>query len=313
MISDTEESKKAVILVVDDTPTNIKILVEALRSDYDVMVATRGEQALELAAGELQPDLILLDMMMPGMDGHEVCRRLKSNDRTRDIPVIFITAETSPEIEEKSFELGGVDYVIKPFSLPIVKARVRTHVTLKHRTDMLSRLALLDGLTGIPNRRRFDEIFEMEWQRCLRKQMPLSIIMADVDHFKLYNDTYGHGAGDKCLAGIGKIMREIVSRPGDLAARYGGEEFSILLPFTRHDGGLQVAENLRKKVAGTQVDSTSGATSRRITMSIGVATVVPRTDLQPTDLLKAGDEMLYQAKREGRNRVCGRNLDMSGQ
>jgi len=309
MINESEETGKAVILVVDDTPANIKILVEALRSDYDVMVATRGEQALELAAGEMQPDLILLDMMMPEMDGHEVCRRLKSNDRTRDIPVIFITAESSPQSEEKSFELGAVDYVIKPFSLPIVRARVRTHVTLKHRTDMLARLALLDGLTGIPNRRRFDELLEMEWQRCLQKQMPISIIMADVDHFKLYNDTYGHGAGDKCLAGIGKILREVASRPGDLAARYGGEEFSMLLPFTPHDGALQVAENLRKKVSGTQVDSTSGATSRRVTVSVGVATVVPRPDMDPADLLKAGDEMLYQAKGDGRNRVCGRNMN----
>ncbi len=307
----THTPEKPLILVVDDTPANIHILVEALREDYDVMVATRGPQAIELAGGEPQPDLILLDMMMPGMDGHEVCRQLKSDDKTRDLPVIFITADTSAASEQLSFELGAVDYVTKPFSLPVVKARVRTHVILKQRTDMLERLAKLDGLTEITNRRRFDEILEMEWQRCARKQVPLSAIMADVDHFKLFNDTYGHGAGDKCLRGLGRLLEGVAARPGDLAARYGGEEFAMLLPFTPYDGAEFVAEKLRKEAAGWRVDSSPGSTMRRITISAGFATIIPKSDGDPSVLIRAADEMLYKAKREGRNRTFGKQIEDS--
>ncbi len=300
--------QKPAIMVVDDTPANIRILVEALREEYDVIVATRGEQALELAAIEPQPDLILLDMMMPEMDGHEVCRRLKEDDSTRDIPIIFVTADDSSITEQKSFELGAVDYVTKPFSLPVVRARVRTHVTLKQKTDMLERLAQLDGLTGIANRRRFDEILNLEWQRCGQKQMPLSVIIADVDHFKLFNDTYGHGAGDKCLRDIGYVLGKVASRPGDLAARYGGEEFALLLPLTPADGAALVAEKLRDAVANFPITSGSEMTSRRVTVSVGVSTVIPSENKNRADLVKAADMMLYQAKHEGRNRVCSQDL-----
>ncbi len=308
-MNDPNPREKPLILVVDDTPANIHILVEALREDYDVMVATRGAQALELARSEPQPDLILLDMMMPGMNGHEVCRQLKDNDETRDIPVIFVTADNSLDSEQLSFELGAVDYVTKPFSLPVVRARVRTHVTLKHRTDLLERLAKLDGLTEIANRRRFDELLEMEWQRCARKQVPLSAIIADVDHFKNYNDTYGHGAGDKCLRGLGRLLESVAVRPGDLAARYGGEEFAVLLPFTPHDGAAHVAEKLRELVEEWCVDSGASAIPRRITISAGFATIIPKADGDPSVLIKAADEMLYKAKREGRNLVFGKELD----
>lgn len=303
-----QKNEKPVILVVDDTPANIHILVEALREEYDVMVAIRGARALELARAETQPDLILLDMMMPGMDGHEVCRQLKYDDRTRNIPIIFVTADTSPASEQLSFELGAVDYVTKPFSLPVVKARVRTHVTLKQRTDMLERLAKLDGLTGIANRRRFDELLQMEWQRCARKQMPLSALIADVDHFKLYNDTYGHGAGDKCLRGFGRLLEAMATRPGDLAARYGGEEFAVLLPFTPYEGAAYVAENLRKQTAEWCVDSSPENTSRRITISVGFATVIPHSSGDPANLLRVADEMLYEAKHAGRN--CTRGIQI---
>jgi diguanylate cyclase (GGDEF)-like protein len=301
-------SDKPVVMVVDDAPANIHILVEGLRDEYEMMVATRGAQALELAVREPQPDLILLDMVMPEMDGHEVCRRLKDDDRTRNIPVIFVTAETSVAMEQQSFELGAVDYVIKPFSLPIVRARVRTHVTLKHRTDMLERLAQLDGLTGIANRRRFDEALETEWSRCARHAMPLSLIIADVDHFKHFNDTYGHGAGDKCLRSIASILQENAARPGDLAARYGGEEFVLLLPFTVHQGAIKVAERLRAQVADSHTMATQSNARRRVTISAGCATTVPGNDKDPASLLRAADEMLYKAKHEGRNRVCGVEL-----
>jgi diguanylate cyclase (GGDEF)-like protein len=297
-------SVRPIILVVDDAPANIHILVEGLRDEYEIMVATRGLQALELANRDPQPDLILLDMVMPEMDGHEVCRQLKNNDKTRNIPVIFVTAETSWETEQQSFELGAVDYVTKPFSLPVVRARVRTHVTLKHRTDLLERLAQMDGLTGIANRRRFDEALQAEWARCAHHNLPLSLVLADVDHFKRFNDTFGHGAGDKCLRGVAAIIQENAARPGDLAARYGGEEFVLLLPLTDHKGAVQVAERLRAQVAAWDSGLAPDNTRRRITISAGCATVLPRAAADPFSLVRTADEMLYKAKNSGRNQVC---------
>jgi diguanylate cyclase (GGDEF)-like protein len=296
-------------MVVDDTPANIKILVEALREDYDVMVATRGAQALELAHTDPKPDLILLDMMMPEMDGHDVCRALKDDPETQSIPIIFVTADSTPENEEKSFDLGAVDYVTKPYSLPVVRARVRTHILLKHRTDALERLAQMDGLTGIANRRRFDDLLRSEWERCSRQELPISVIMADVDHFKLYNDTYGHGAGDHCLRQMGIIMRTIAGRPGDLAARYGGEEFAILLANTPFEGAGLLAEKFRAAVEEHRISSRSSNTSHSVTVSVGYATATPRPGMDAEHLLQQADEMLYKAKSAGRNTVRGVNLD----
>lgn len=298
---------KPVVLIVDDSPANIHILAESLQEEYDVLVATRGLQALEIAFRDPQPDVILLDMVMPEMNGHEVCRALKEDDRTRNIPVIFVTADVSWETEQQSFELGAVDYVTKPFSIPVVRARVRTHVTLKLRTDILEHLAQIDGLTGIANRRSFDKAFASEWQRCARQDAPLSLILADVDHFKAYNDTYGHGAGDKCLRGIARIMEEHAARTGDLAARFGGEEFALLLPFTSHEGAMQVAERLRARIAEWVIDSGT-ETARRVTISTGCATMHPTTGTDENVLSRAADDLLYKAKNEGRNRVCGEEV-----
>lgn len=296
---------KPVVLVVDDAPANIHMLVEALRDEYDIKVAVRGTQALELAERHPQPDIILLDIQMPEMDGLEVCRRLKNQDSTRHIPVIFVTAESSWTVEHTSFEVGGVDYVTKPFSIPVVRARVRTHVTLKRHSDMLERLAQLDGLTGIANRRRFDEALLTEWMRCSQHQMPLSLIMLDVDHFKKFNDTYGHGAGDHCLRGIAGILESNAGRPGDLAARYGGEEFVMLLPMTNQEGARQVAERIREQTSRWHIEAGHDSTRKRVTISAGCATTYPKAGVDPVVLIKAADELLYQAKNNGRNQVAG--------
>ena len=191
--------KKQTVLIVDDAPANIKILGEVFKGSYKVRIATTGPKGLDIAMSPNPPDLILLDIVMPDMDGYEVCRRLKASKRTQNIPVIFITGKSEEADETMGLELGAVDYITKPFSLPIVKARVKTHMELKRHRDILENLSALDGLTGIPNRRRFDEFFEREWLRALREPALLSMIIIDIDFFKAFNDNYGHQAGDEVL------------------------------------------------------------------------------------------------------------------
>lgn len=198
------ETFREKILIDDDDPTSIITLGEVLKDKYDIFVATNGEEALKRAKNELT-DLILLDIMMPGMDGYEVCRRLKEDKVTEKIPVIFITSKNSEEDEAVGLELGAVDYFTKPFRIPIIKARIKNHLELKRKSDILASLSFTDGLTGVANRRRFDEAVEYEWKRAQRSSQPLSLILIDIDDFKLYNDNYGHLAGDECL-GVTKSL-----------------------------------------------------------------------------------------------------------
>lgn len=190
---------KPMILIVDDTPANIQVLAENLIKDYRIKVATSGKAALEMLVNAPLPDLILLDVMMPEMDGYAVCRHLKAHPPTSSIPVIFVTALNASSDEERGLNLGALDYITKPFYLPVVKARIRNHIRLKQTADLLEAMAWIDGLTGIANRRRFDQALENEWKRALRNQWPLAAILVDVDFFKAYNDNHGHGAGDLCL------------------------------------------------------------------------------------------------------------------
>jgi diguanylate cyclase (GGDEF)-like protein len=291
------------ILIVDDMPANIRVLADTLKSDYRVRVATSGAKALEVAASSPPPDLILLDVMMPGMDGYEVCRRLRDDPRTSAIPVIFVTAKDEAEEEAHGLGLGAVDYITKPFHLPIVRARVRTHVTLKRKTDLLDSLASLDGLTHIPNRRRFDDSLRQEWARAAREGMLLAVAMLDVDYFKPYNDHYGHGLGDECLRRVAGALRARLQRPADLVARYGGEEFVLLLPDTDAAGALSLAESCRVAVSALRIPHAYSSAADHVTLSIGVAATQPPND-GPSRLLARADEALYRAKSEGRNRVC---------
>lgn len=294
------------ILIVDDTPTNIQVLAVALRADYRVKVATSGKAALAIANHpNSRPDLILLDVMMPEMDGYEVCRRLKQEPATKSIPVIFVTAKSDVTDEEHGLRLGAMDYIVKPFHLAIVRARVQNHINLKIKSDMLESLALVDGLTGIPNRRRFDEALEHEWRRAQRNGTPLSLIMADIDHFKAYNDNYGHGAGDQCLKAAAKALANALERPSDILARYGGEEFAAVLPDTNANGAHLLAERLRANVAALTLPHGFSSVEDHVTISVGYASLEPIPDQSPLELLQLADKRLYQAKEEGRNRVCG--------
>lgn len=301
----TESTEKPIVLIVDDVAANIQILAEALKSECRIRIANNGEDALRVAMRPPFPDLILLDVMMPGMDGYEVCRRLKDTAATQDIPVIFVTARDDAEDEEKGLQVGAVDYIAKPYRLPIVKARVRNHLQLKHKSDLLEKLAMIDGLTGIPNRRQFDQRMEAEWRRAVRDKHSLALVMGDVDHFKLYNDHYGHGAGDACLRAVARTMFNALSRPGDMVARYGGEEFVVLLPDTDLDGAHKVAERMRLAIQGLDIPHLH-AGMMVVTMSLGYAACQPGEDAvqSPSQLLDCVDDGLYKAKRSGRNQVA---------
>ena len=297
------------ILVVDDIPSNVHVLSRILKDDYDIYFATDGMKALDLVQARL-PDLVLLDIMMPGMDGYEVCQRIKTDPATRDIPVIFISAKSEVEDETYGLEVGAIDFITKPISPPIVKARVRNHLLLKRQADLLRALSFIDGLTGIANRRRFDEALLREWRRCARSHLPLSLVMLDVDHFKAYNDHYGHQAGDECLRAVAALLDEQMKRPGDLAARYGGEEFICLLPETDVDGATRVAERLRQAVAGHRLPHALSPVGGHVTISLGVSSAMPLGEAPPDGLTQLADRLLYEAKRSGRNRVCSGGIDV---
>ena len=293
------------IMVVDDAPENIDLLCGALGPAYRYRVAINGENALRIAFSNTKPDLILMDVSMPSMSGYAVCKTLKDHPETRDIPVIFITAYGSAEDEEEGLGLGAVDYISKPISPSIVRAKVRNHISLKLKTDLLESLASLDGLTGIPNRRRFDEALETEWMRSMRSATPLSIIMMDVDQFKAYNDGYGHNMGDICLKTVASTLAvEAARRSQDLIARYGGEEFIALLPGTDTNGAYLLAERLRERIEALRLPHVYSDFSRWVTISCGCASIIPDQHHTPLQLLGEADKMLYQAKAEGRN--CSR-------
>lgn len=307
MLIQTE--KKARILIVDDEKMNLKVLADLLKYEHDVVLATSGAQALKHALGENPPDLILLDVVMPEMGGYEVIKSLKDDERTNKIPVIFVTALDSIKDEEEGLKLGAVDYITKPFSPPIVEMRVRNHLRIVNQYKLLDQLAYLDGLTEIPNRRRFEEVFHNECLRALRSRCFLSVGMVDVDFFKQYNDHYGHAMGDRALQAIAKILQRSVKRPADLAARYGGEEFVIVIPDTDSRSAMHVAERIRSSVAEIQIPHHYSPIADHITISIGIATVRLNSITKPEVILDTADRNLYQAKQSGRNKVVATELD----
>lgn len=297
--------KKYRILIVDDERSNRKLLSELLSEEFDVVLAKNGSQVFQFLNGEQVIDLVLLDIMLPDMDGYEIIKRMKNNDNQKDIPVIFITVLDSAENEEKAFQLGAVDFITKPFHPSIVKLRVKNQINLIEQKQMLEEMAGIDGLTGINNRRSFDTIYQKEWQKILRYKDPLSLIMIDVDFFKNYNDFYGHGAGDAVLKEIAKAIKNQLNRPEDIVARYGGEEFVVVLPRTEKNGAMQKAEKIRKAVESLAITHEKSDCADVVTISLGGVTH-EKEDGNPEAFLKQSDEMLYKAKSEGRNRVIWR-------
>ncbi|WP_158934404.1 diguanylate cyclase [Burkholderia sp. S171] len=296
-------NRRPKILIADDQPTNIRVLYELFRDQCDVFMATSGAQTIQICRAEL-PDLILLDVVMEDIDGHEVCRRLKADSLTNAIPIMFVTSQNHEADEVIALGLGAVDFITKPINPVIVRARVRTHLTLKLQGDLLRASALLDGLTGVANRRKFDEDVQTDWRQCLRETAPLSLILIDIDYFKLYNDRYGHQAGDTCLKLVAKALAETLRRPYDKLARYGGEEFGCLLPKTELAGASAIAERMQTRVSELRVEHLGSDVDQVVTISLGVASMVPTASITPELLLKAADQQLYEAKRTGRARVC---------
>ncbi|MTV39809.1 diguanylate cyclase domain-containing protein [Duganella radicis] len=300
----TDLARNGRILVVDDAMENIQILHHALREEHEVLFALDGEQALQIAR-EQQPDLILLDAVMPGMDGYAVVAALRGSPRLQDIPVIFVTALSQPEDETRALEGGAVDFISKPFNVAVVRARVRSQLTIKRQADAMRELSMTDGLTGVANRRNFNDTVDAEWRRCARAGLPLSVIMIDIDHFKLYNDHYGHQAGDTCLQQVSAAMKRCATRPQDLLARYGGEEFILLLPQEGQEGTEVVAQRILDEVRKLAIPHAASPTAPIVTLSMGLASILPPSDgVDPSVLIRNADALLYRAKQTGRNRYC---------
>lgn len=291
------------ILIVDDAMENVQVLFQALRDEHEVLFALDGPTAIEIARQQL-PDLILLDAVMPGMDGYAVCAALRATPEVQDIPIMFVTALNQPEDETRALEAGAVDFISKPFNVAVVRARVRTQLTVKRQADAMRELTLTDALTGVANRRHFNDTLELEWRRCARSGMPLAAIMIDIDHFKRYNDEYGHQAGDLCLQQVAAAMKRCAARPQDLLARYGGEEFILLLPQEGLAGATAVARRILDEVDALALPHNASPTSSVVSVSMGVAAIAPGESADADLLIRSADEQLYRAKLHGRNRYC---------
>ncbi|APW44437.1 diguanylate cyclase [Rhodoferax saidenbachensis] len=295
---------KPKLLVVDDQPINVQVMYQAFAGDYQVFMATSGEQALAICESN-PPDLVLLDVVMPGMDGFAVCEKLKSTDATRHIPVIFVTAHNDPAQETHGLSLGAVDFIAKPVNPAVVRARVKTHLTLKFQSDLLRRLVFLDGLTGVFNRRYFDQQFPIEWARSMRNGSPLSLLLVDVDFFKRYNDRYGHQAGDDALRLVGATLKSGLRRPADMVARYGGEEFACILPDTAFEDALLIAQDLEHQVRQKKIPHDQSSVGPVMTISLGLATRIADAPGDGPALIGLADALLYRAKNTGRGRAVG--------
>ncbi|MBE9045195.1 diguanylate cyclase [Pleurocapsales cyanobacterium LEGE 10410] len=330
-------SKKERIMVVDDQLDNLDLLSTILNlQGYKVEVFDRGKPALETAQTK-PPDVMLLDISMPEMDGFEVCRRIKNHPHTKDTPIIFVSSLNEVGNKTRAFRCGGSDYITKPFQLEEVIVRVENQLQISRLkaeleakntrleqelarcqiveekllqlNQKLGKLATIDSLTQIANRRTFEEALIREWQRGQREKQDLSLIICDIDHFKLYNDTYGHQAGDVCLRKVAQAILNTVMRPADLVARYGGEEFVVILPQTPANNALKVAEKIRLQIEQLSLPHPQSSVSDRVSISLGVTSVVPQPKYTRKQLLFTADKALYQAKKQGRNRAVLETLE----
>lgn len=308
-------------LVVEDARTTLKVTCHYLeRMGITPIPAENGNDAVDLFLSE-RPDMVLLDIILPDIDGFEVARRLRQLEQPGDwTPILFLTGLTKDEDLEKGIAAGGDDYIFKPVSDVVLGAKIRAMqriiqmryslLVLTRKLDTanqeLKRLSSLDGLTGIANRRHFDETLDREWRRSMRQGAEFSVLLCDVDHFKQYNDSLGHQAGDDCLRQIALALTGAMDRGGDLVARYGGEEFSVILPETSLSGGLIVAERMRQMIEHLNIPH-PGSLTGHVTISVGLASGIAMPETDPSQLVKIADGALYAAKNNGRNCVHARS------
>ncbi len=325
-----DEGRWAVVLLVDDQA----MVAEGIRRmladqpDIEFHYCSDPKQAVKQAVA-VKATVILQDLVMPEIDGMTLVRFYRNNPTTRDVPVIVLSSKDDPTTKSDAFANGATDYLVKlPEKIELL-ARIRAHAKsyltqkerdnafrtmekmqdqlsaindeLAHSNHELKRLSSMDGLTGLANRRQFDATLEQEWQKAIRSELPLSLLFADIDYFKRYNDSYGHQAGDDCLKKVADSLQKTVHRPADLVSRYGGEEFVMILPDTTSEGALAVAEKMLKYVSDLKIPHENSDSADHVTLSIGVATLCPEEGSSPDELIEAADRVLYKAKDNGRN------------
>ena len=317
-------TNKCIVLLVDDQPIIAEGIRRMLEDESDIIFhyCDDPNQAIKMAA-EIDATIILQDLVMPDIDGMTLVRFYRANLDTRNIPIIVLSSKEDPQIKSDAFTNGANDYLVKlPDKIELlarIRAHSRSYLTqlerdaafhalremqkqLEESNRELQRISALDGLTGLANRRHFDQQLEKEWRRAQRANLPLSLILIDIDHFKPYNDTYGHLAGDECLQQVAQALKKSIVRPGDLVARYGGEEFVVILPETKVEGACVVAENLRKNIAALARAHSASETSEHVSISLGVAQADFASMPTLEDLIEQADKGLYEAKESGRNR-----------
>ena len=325
-----DEGRWAIVLLVDDQAMVAEGIRRMLADEPDIEFhyCSDPKQAVKQAVA-VKATVILQDLVMPDVNGMTLVRFYRNNPTTRDVPVIVLSSKDDPTIKSDAFANGATDYLVKlPEKIELlarIRAHAKSYLALKERDDAfrtmekmqeqlsainnelahsnreLKRLSSMDGLTGLANRRQFDQTLEREWQRAVRTELPLSLLFADIDYFKRYNDSYGHQAGDDCLKRIAGSLQKTVHRPADLVSRYGGEEFVMILPDTTSEGALAVAEKMLKNIDNLRIPHKNSDSADHVTLSIGVATLCPQEDSSTDELVEAADKMLYRAKENGRN------------